>query len=322
MWAVVRTEYGSPAVVRVERVPKPAPSDREVLIKVVAASINGTDREGIVGSPAYARMSGLRKPRHPILGSDIAGRVEQVGRYVRDLHPGDEVLGEVPGYHSGFAEYVCAPEKTFVRKPSALTFEEAAAVPQAGAIALQGIRLKGQVRPGQRVLINGAGGSAGSFAVQLAKLDGAEVTCVDHGDKGDFLRSLGADKVIDYTTEDFTRNGARYDLILDTIANRSVFAYARALRRNGTYFFAGGALRVLFGALLLGPWIRLATSRRIRLLIVPQDRHVLQAVTALCAEGTMASALDRSYPLREAPQALRYVSEGRQRGKVVITFET
>ena len=321
MRAVVRTEYGPPDVVRIEQVPKPAPTDNEVLIRVVAASINGSDREGLLGSPAYTRIGGLRKPRHKILGSDVAGRVEQVGRKVRDLKPGDEVLGEVPGYHSGFAQYVCAPESAFVRKPVMLTFEEAAAIPQAGAIALQGIRIKGQVRTGQKVLINGAGGAAGSFAVQVAKLDGAEVTGVDHPDKRDFLRSLGADHVIDYTTEDFTRNGNQYDLVLDTFAHRSVIACARALRPNGTYFFAGGAVRVLFGALLLGPWIRRTTGKRLRLLVVPQDREVLLAVTELCAERRMVPAIDRSYPFSAAHEALRYVSEGRQKGKVVIKFE-
>ena len=247
--------------------------------------------------------------------------MEQVGRHIRDLQPGDEVLGEVPGYHGGFAEYVCVPESTFVRKPAVLSFEEAAAIPQAGAIALQGIRIKGQVQAGEKILINGAGGAAGSFAVQLAKLDGAEVTGVDHGDKGDFLRSLGADHVIDYTTADFTRSGEKYDLVLDTIAHRSVFACARVLRPQGTYFFAGGALRVLFGALLLGPWIRRVTGKTVRLLMVPQDRQVLLAVTELCAERTMVAAIDRSYPLSEAREALRYVSEGRQKGKVVIRFE-
>jgi NADPH:quinone reductase-like Zn-dependent oxidoreductase len=321
MRAVVRTEYGPPDVVRIEEVPKPAPTESEVLIRVVAASINGSDREGLSGRPAYIRIGGLRKPRYKILGSDIAGRVEQVGTRNLDLRPGDEVLGEVPGYHSGFAEYVCAPETTFVRKPARLTFEEAAAIPQAGAIALQGIRIKGQVRPGQKVLINGAGGAAGSFAVQLAKLDGAEVTAVDHGDKEDFLRSLGADHVIDYTKEDFTRRGEQYDLVLDMIAQRSVFACARALRPNGAYLFAGGAIRVLLGALLLGPWMRRTTGKNVRLLVVPQDRKALHAVTELCAEGHIVPAIDRSYPLSEAREALRYVSEGRQKGKVVITFE-
>ena len=322
MRAVVRTDYGPPDVVRLEMVPKPAPTDNEVLVRVVAASINGSDREGVIGRPAYTRLGGLRKPRHRILGSDIAGRVEQVGIHIRDLLPGDEVLGEVPGYHSGFAEYVCAPESAFVRKPAGLTFEEAAAIPQAGAIALQGIRIKGQVRPGQKVLINGAGGAAGSFAVQLAKLEGAEVTGVDHGDKADFLRSLGADHVIDYTNADFARSGEQYDLVLDTIAHRSVLACAQALRPNGTYFFAGGAIRVLLGALLLGPWIRRTTGKRVRLLIVPQNQEVLLAVTELCAERRLVPAIDRSYPLSEARDALRYVTEGRQKGKVVIAFDS
>ena len=321
MRAVVRTEYGPPDVVRIEQVPKPAPTESEVLIKVVAASINGSDREAIVGSPAYTRLGGLRRPRYRILGSDIAGRVEQVGTHIRDLQPGDDVFGEVPGYHGGFAEYVCAPEGAFVRKPAALTFEEAAAIPQAGAIALHGIRIKGQVRAGQKVLINGAGGAAGSFAIQLAKLEGAEVTGVDHGNKGDFLRSLGADHVIDYTAEDVTSNEEQYDLVVDTIANRSVFAWARVLRPTGAYFFAGGALRVLFGALVFGPWIRGTTGKSVRLLIVPQDRTVLRAVTELCVEGRIVPAIDRSYPLTEAREALRYVSEGHHKGKVVISFD-
>ncbi len=321
MRAVVRSEYGTPDVVRIEEVPEPVPAENEVLIRVVAASINGTDREGIIGRPAYARIGGLRKPRHRILGSDIAGRVEQVGARIRDLRPGDEVLGEMPGYHGGFADYVCAPESTFVRKPAGLTFEQAAAIPQGGAIALQGIRLQGKVRPGQHVLINGAGGAAGSFAVQLAKLDGAEVTAVDHGDKAEFLRSLGADHVIDHTREDFTRSGKSYDLVLDTIAHRSVLACARGLRPNGTCFIAGGATGVLVGAFLLGPWIRRTRGRSVRVLVVPQDRNVLLAVTGLCAEGHIAPAMDRSYPLSEAREALRYVSEGRHKGKVVLTFE-
>jgi NADPH:quinone reductase-like Zn-dependent oxidoreductase len=216
MKAVVRTEYGPPDVVRIEDVAKPVPGDSEVLIRVVAASINGSDREGLAGKPVYARIGGLTKPRHRILGSDIAGRVEEVGKRIVNLRPGDEVLGEVPGYHSGFAEYVCAPETTFVRKPAGLTFEEAAAIPQAGAIALQGIRIKGQVRPGQKVLVNGAGGAAGSFAVQLAKLHGAEVTGVDHGDKEQFLVSLGADHVIDFArglheAHSAVRPGSRHD---------------------------------------------------------------------------------------------------------------
>jgi NADPH:quinone reductase-like Zn-dependent oxidoreductase len=320
MRAIVRSEYGSPDVIRIEDVPKPVPADDEVLIRVVAASVNGSDREAVVGKPAYVRMGGIRRPRHRILGSDIAGRVEQAGANVRDFRPGDEVLGEAPGYHSGFAEYVCAPPNTFVRKPPTLTFQEAAAIPQAGAIALRGIRIKGRVQPLQKVLINGAGGAAGTFAVQLAKLDGAEVTAVDHPSKAEFLRSLGADHVIDYTRTDFTRTGETYDLVLDTFAHRSAFDCARALRPNGTYFLAGGAVPVFFGALLWGPWIRLTTGKRVSVLIVPQDREVLLQVTALCAERRLVPSIDRIYPFSEGREAIRHVIEGDQRGKVVISF--
>jgi NADPH:quinone reductase-like Zn-dependent oxidoreductase len=320
MKAVVRTEYGSPDVVRIAEVSKPTPSNGEVLIRVVAASVNGSDREAVAGRPAYARIGGLRIPRQSILGSDIAGRVEQVGSQVRELRPGDEVLGEVPGYHSGFAEYVCVPETALVRKPASLSFEEAAAIPQGGVIALQAIRLKGQVRPGHKVLINGAGGAAGSFAVQLAKLAGAEVTGVDRGDKADFLRSLGADHVIDYLTEDFTRSGGQYDLVLDPIAHRSVAACVRALRPKGTYFIVGGSVRVLLGTLLLGPGTRLATGKSVRVLVVPQDRSALLTMTELCAERRIVPAIDRRYPLKDAREALRYVTEGRQQGKVIIVF--
>ncbi len=253
MKAIVRYRYGSPDVLKLEEVEKPTPSDDEVLIKIHAVSINGSDREGLIGKPLYVRIGGLRKPGYPILGSDIAGRVEQAGKNITQFKPGDEVFGEIPGYHGGFAEYACAPENTLTRKPVSLTFEEAAAIPQGGVIALQGIREKGQVQPGQQVLINGAGGSAGSFAIQLAKLYGAEVTGVDNTGKMDFLRSLGADHVIDYTKEDFTKQRKQYDLILDLIAHRSVFAYKRALKPNGTYFFVGGSVWTLFQILFLGP---------------------------------------------------------------------
>lgn len=322
MRAVVRTEYGSSEVVRIAEVAKPVPTDREVLVRVVAASINGSDREGLSGSPFYIRIGGLRRPRHPILGSDIAGRVEQVGSRVRDLRPGDEVLGEVPDYHSGFADYACVPETSLVRKPEQLSFEEAAAIPQAGSIALQGICNEGRVGQGHRVLINGAGGAAGSFAVQLARLSGGEVTAVDHGDKADFLRSLGADHVIDYTRDDYTRTGEAFDLILDTIGHRSPGECARALRPRGTYLVVGGSTRVLLATVVLGPWIRRTTGRRVRVLVVPQARQPLLAVTRLCAERRIVPAIDRCYPVAEAREALRYVSEGRQRGKVVLRFDS
>ena len=322
MKAIVYTEYGPPDVLQLKEVAKPTPTDDEVLIRVQAVSVNGSDREGLIGKPLYTRLGGLRKPRHQILGSDIAGRVEMVGRNIREFQAGDEVFGEIPGYHGGFAEYVCAPEKTLAPKPASMTFEEAAAIPQAGVIALQGIRAKGQVQPGQKVLVNGAGGGAGTFAVQLAKLCGADVTGVDNTGKLDFLRSLGADHVIDYTREDFTKNGKQYDLILDVFAHRSVFAYARALRPNGTYFFVGGAVAVLFQSLLLGPWIKRATGKNIRLLAVAQNRKDLVSIAELCEADKVIPVIDRRYPLSEVPEALRYVGEGRHKGKVVITLES
>lgn len=318
MKAVVYAKYGSPDVLQLKEVTKPTPTDDEVLIKIHAVSINGSDREGLIGRPLYARLGGLLKPSHPILGSDIAGHVEAVGRNNTEFKPGDEVFGEIPGYHGGFAEYVCTRGLTLTLKPASLTFEQAAAIPQAGVIALRGIRDQGQVQPGQKVLVNGAGGSAGSFAIQLAKLYGAEVTGVDNTGKLEFMRSLGADHVIDYTREDFAKSGKQYDLILDLIAHRSIFAYQRALRQNGTSFFVGGSAVVIFQALLLGRLIKKATSKDMRLLMVPQNRNDLIAITELCEAGKITPVIDRLYSLDEVPAALRYVGEWRAKGKVVI----
>lgn len=320
MKAVTYHNYGSPDVLKFEEVEKPAPTDDEILIKIHAISINGSDRENLIGKPLYSRIGGLMRPGNKILGSDIAGRVEFAGKNNTEFKPGDDVFGEIPGYHGGFAEYVCTHGKTMMLKPASLTFEQAAAIPQAGVIALQGIREKGAVQAGQKVLINGAGGSAGSFAIQLAKLYGADVTGVDNANKLDFMRSLGADHVIDYTQEDFTRNGKQYDLILDLIAHRSVFACQRALRPNGTYFFVGGSVAVLFQVLLLGPWIRKTTAKNIRLLAVPQNRKDLISITELCEAGKIVPVIDRQYSLSEVPEAFRYVGEGYAKGKVVITI--
>ncbi|MEM7126176.1 MAG: NAD(P)-dependent alcohol dehydrogenase [Chloroflexota bacterium] len=319
MKAVVYEKYGSPDVLRFTEIEKPVPTDEQILIKIHAVSINGSDREGLIGKPLYARIGGLQRPGNPILGSDIAGRVEAVGKNHSIFKLGDEVFGEIPGYHGGFAEYVCTHGSTMALKPASLTFEEAAAIPQAGVIALRGIRETGRVQPGQKVLINGAGGSGGSFAIQLAKLYGAEVTGVDNTVKLEFIRSLGADHVIDYTQEDFTRNGNQYDLILDLIAHRSAFAYQRALRPNGNYFVVGGSTVTLLQVLLLGPVIKRTTGKSLRVLVVPQNSKDLIAVTELCEAGKIAPAIDRRYPLREVPEALRYVEEGRAKGKVVIT---
>jgi len=321
MKAIVREKYGSPDVLRLEEVAMPTPQDNEVLVKVHAVSMNLSDWEGLTGKPLYARIGGLLKPGRKILGSDIAGRVEGVGRNVTQFQPGDEVFGLLLSYAGGFAEYACAPEKALALKPAGLTFEQAATIPQAAVIALQGIRDQGQVQPGQKVLINGAGGGAGSFAVQLAKLYGAEVTGVDNTGKLDFMRSLGADHVIDHTREDFTKNGKQYDLILDVIAHRSVFAYKRALRPDGSYFMVGGSVATMFQMLLLGPWIRKTTGRKIGLLMVQPNAEDMLHMTGLCEAGKVVPVIDRRYPLSEVPEALRYLGEGHAKGKIVITVE-
>ena len=320
MKAVVYTEYGSPDVLQLQEVEKPTPTDDEVLIKIQAASVNRSDWEALVGKPMYVRIGGLRKPRRHILGSDIAGRVEAVGKNIKRFQPGDEVFGDILGKMSGFAEYVSVREKWLAPKPAGMTFEQVASIPQAAVIALQGIRDKGQVQPGQSVLINGAGGGAGSFAVQLARLYGAEVTGVDNTGKLDFMRSLGADHVIDYTREDFTRNGKQYDLILDVIAHRSVFAYGSALKPNGSYFAVGGSVALMLKILLLGPLIRRRTGKKIRVLIVQPNLKDMLHITELCEAGKIVPVIDKQYPLSEVPEALRYVGEDRAKGKVVITM--
>jgi NADPH:quinone reductase-like Zn-dependent oxidoreductase len=319
MKAIVYTQYGPPAVLKLKEVAKPAPRDDEVLIKVQAVSVNRSDWEGLRGKPLYARIGGLLRPRQQRLGSDIAGRVEMVGRNVRRFQPGDEVFGDILPRLGGFAEYVCARESVLALKPRTMTFEEAAAIPQAAVIALQGIRDKGQVQPGQKILINGAGGGAGTFAVQLAKLYGAEVTGVDNTGKLHFMRSLGADHVIDHTREDFTKNGEQYDLILDIVAHRSVFACKRALRSNGSYFLTGGSVATILQILLLGPWIRGSTGKKIRILAVKPNLKDLIHITELYGAGKVVPVIDRRYPLSEVPEALRYLGEGRTKGKVVIT---
>jgi NADPH:quinone reductase-like Zn-dependent oxidoreductase len=322
MKAIVYEKYGLPDVLNLTEMEKPTPTDDEVLIKIHAVSVNRSDWEGLTGKPLYARMGGLLKPRDHILGSDIAGRVEMVGRNNQQFQLGDEVFGELAGYWGGFAEYVCARGNILALKPASMTFEEAAAIPQAGVIALQGIRDKGLVQPGQKVLINGAGGGAGTFAIQLARLDGAEVTGVDNTDKLDFMRSLGADHVIDYTREDFTKNGKQYDLILDLIAYRSAFAYSQALKPNGSYFAVGGSVATFFQILLLNPWFRKTSGKNLRILAVQRNRKSLVTITELCEAGKIVPVIDKRYPLSEVPEALRYLGEGRAKGKLIITLES
>jgi NADPH:quinone reductase-like Zn-dependent oxidoreductase len=321
MKAVVYTRYGSPEVLRFTDVEKPTPKDNEVLVKVQAVSLNGSDWEALRGKPLYARIMGPFRPRHHILGSDIAGRVEATGRTTTQFQPGDDVFADILSYMGGFAEYVCVPESALAPMPAGMTYEEAAALPQAGAIALQGIWDKGQVQPGQKVLINGAGGGSGMYAVQLAKLHGAEVTGVDNPEKLEFIRSLGADHVIDYTRADFTRNGRRYDLILDLAAHRSALAYKGSLVPGGRYLYVGGSAATLLQVLLIGPLLGRAEGKKLRLLAVRSGAQRLAPLVGLCRAGKIATAIDCRYRLHEVPEALRYLGEGHAKGKLVAIVE-
>jgi NADPH:quinone reductase-like Zn-dependent oxidoreductase len=261
------------------------------------------------------------RPRHHILGSDIAGRVEAAGRATTKFQPGDDVFADILSYMGGFAEYVCVPESALAPMPAGMTYEQAAALPQAGAIALQGIRDTGQVQPGQKVLINGAGGGSGMYAVQLAKLGGAEVTGVDNPEKLEFIRALGADHVIDYTRVDVTRNGRSYDLILDLAAHRSALAYKGSLVGGGRYLYVGGSAATLLQVLLLGPLLGRAEGKKLRLLAVRLGAERLGPMVALCQAGTIATVIDRRYRLCEVPEALRYLGEGHAKGKLVAILE-
>jgi len=319
MKAVVYTRYGPPDVLRMTDVDTPTPRDNEVLVRVRAVSLNLSDWETLRGKPLYSRIGGVLRPRNHILGSDIAGRVEAVGRGVSRVQPGDDVFADILGHMGGFAEYVCVPERALARMPDGLTYEQAAALPQAGAIALQGIREKGQVQPGQSVLINGAGGGSGMYAVQLAKLCGAEVTGVDNAEKLEFMTSVGADHVIDYTREDFTRHGRTYDLVLDLAAYRSAFAYARSLSPGGRYFCVGGSVATLLQVLLIGSVLGRSDGKKIRVLAVRLGVQHLAEMVELCQAGKIATVIDRRYPLSQVPEALRYLGGGHAKGKVVIT---
>jgi len=295
----------------------PAVGDRDVLIRVEAASVNRSDWEGLIGKPFYARMGGLRRPRQLILGSDVAGRVEEVGSAVESFRPGDEVFGDVM-YHGGstFAEYVCVPETApIVHKPATVTFAEASTLPQSGLIALQGT--SGRIGPGDRVLVNGAGGGTGAFAVLMAKTAGAEVTGVDNGPKQEFIRSLGADHVLDYTRTDYTKTGTSYDLILDLVCERSMFAIRRAVAPGGRYAVVGGSVPALLSAATVGRLLSTG-GRRIGVLVARPNKEDLLRVGDMVAGGALRTTIQRTYPLDRVPDALRHLGEGRALGKLVI----
>jgi NADPH:quinone reductase-like Zn-dependent oxidoreductase len=322
MKAIVFTEYGLTDVLELKEVEKPTPKDNEVLIKVHAASVNDWDWGILRGKPFVNRLLfGLQKPKIKILGCDIAGQVETVGRNVKQFQPGNEVFGDISGCGwGGFAEYVCARENALVLKPASMTFEEVAAIPQAALLALQGLRDKRQIQPGQKLLINGAGGGAGTFAVQIAKSLGAEVTCVDSTEKLDMMRSLGADHVIDYTKEDFTKNGQRYDFILDFAAYHSIFDYKRALSPKGIHVFVGGSTRVFQGVMLLGPLVSMTGRKKMSLLIYKPNKDLV-VMKELIEAGKVVPIIDKRYPLSEVAEALQYFGEGHAKGKLVITLE-
>jgi NADPH:quinone reductase-like Zn-dependent oxidoreductase len=324
MKAIVYTKYGPPDVLKLEEVQKPTARDDEVLIKVHAASANAYDWHLLRADPFLVRLMGfgLLKPKNKILGADIAGRVEAVGRNVKQFQPGDEVFGDISGCGSGgFAEYVCASENALVLKPASMTFEEAAAVPFAAITALQGLRDKGQIQSGQKVLINGASGGVGTFAVQIAKSFGAEVTGVCSTRKLDMVRSIGADQVIDYTQEDFTKNGQRYDLIIAANGYHSISDYKRALSPKGIYVMAGGSGAQMFQAMFLGPWISMTGSKKMGFFVMKPNKKDLVFMKELLETGKVVPVIDRRYPLSEVAEALRYLEEGHARGKVVITVE-
>lgn len=317
MKAVVRHAYGPPELMELAEVDRPAPGEGEVLIRVRATSLNASDWEVLTGTPMYGRVWGLFTPKFKILGSDVAGVVQEVGPGVTRFGVGDAVYGDVFERWGGFAEWVCAPEAMLRPKPESMSFEQAAAIPQSGAIALQGLRDKGQLKAGQSILINGAGGGAGSFAIQIARVLGAEVTAVDSAEKQELMRSLGAHHLVDFAQEDVTRNGKRYDLILDLVGHHSLLDFKRALAPRGRYLLVGGTVKLIFGVLFLGSLISLFTRRKMGLLMLEVNKG-LEFFEEHHPSGAVVPAIDRSYPLSETPQALRRLGEGRAKGKLVI----
>jgi NADPH:quinone reductase-like Zn-dependent oxidoreductase len=310
----VYDRYGPPDVLRLEHLAVPTPRAKQVLVEVLATSVNLSDWECLVGSPAYARIGGIRRPARRVLGSDIAGRVAAVGPGVTTFRPGDEVYGDNLGLKGGFAEYAVAPESALARKPATLTFVEASTIPQAGAIALQGTAGAG---PGTRVLVNGGGGGTGTFAIQVAKQRGAHVTAVDNAGKLEHMRALGADEVLDYRREDFTRQEP-YDLVLDLVAHRSVLDCRRALAPGGRYRCVGGPVPTVLNVLLAGAVVGRLSGRRIGVLAVKPGPEHFEPLAQRCVDGEVTIHVERTFTLDEVPEALAHVGDGRALGKVVV----
>jgi NADPH:quinone reductase-like Zn-dependent oxidoreductase len=322
MKAILFTRYGLPQDLQFGEAEKPAPEDNQVLVKIKAAAVNDWDWLYVQGKPALIRpVFGLFKPKINILGVEIAGTVKAVGNKVKKLKPGDAVYGDISDFGmGGFAEYAAVPEKALTIKPPGMTFEQAAALPHAAGLTLQGLCDHGRIKKGDKVLINGAGGGVGTLGVQIAKTFGVEITGVDSGAKLDMMRSAGYDHVIDYTKEDFTRTGQKYDLILDTKTNRSIFAYLRALRPKGTYATVGGSVPRVFLILFISPLIRLVFRKRLRLVGLKTNKD-MDRVNGLFKAGKLKPVLDGPFTLDKVPEALQYFGEAKHKGKVIITME-
>ncbi|NHF59687.1 NAD(P)-dependent alcohol dehydrogenase [Flavobacteriaceae bacterium TP-CH-4] len=322
MKAAVYTKYGPPEVLRLKEVPKPVPKENEVLINVHAVSLNSSDLEFLTAKPAYIRMFGPFKPKYKILGSDIAGVVEAIGSKVTRFSTGEAVFGDsFANGLGGLAEYVTIPESALIPVPNGMTFEEASAIPQASTVALQGLRDKGQIKSGDQVLINGAGGGSGSFAIQIAKMYGAQVTGVDNAGKLDFMRSIGADHAIDYREEDFTKNKGRYDLILDFVAHHSIFDCRRALSKYGNYILVGGSVPSILQTLALGSLLSQLGNKKMGMLLHRQNNKDLRFVVELIEAGKINVIIDKTYPFEQTTEALQYLMEGKVKGKVVVSLK-
>ena len=319
MKAIVRTQYGPPDVIQFVELEKPAPKDNEVLIKLCAASVNPVDLFSLRGAPLLRHIPGLRTPKIQVIGCDIAGRVEAVGPQVNHFQPGDEVFGVTGFAGGGFAEYVCAREAKLALKPANCSFEEAAALPIAASTALQGLREKGRITTGQKVLIDGASGGVGTFAVQIAKSFGAEVTAVCSTRNVETARSLGADHVTDYTRENFAKSGQHYGLILGANAHHSIFDYWRALTPDGIYVAAGGGVPRVLQAMLVAPFLSRLGGKKARFFIANINRKDLISLKDLVEARKVIPVIDRRYPLSEAAEALRYLEQHHARGKIVLT---
>ncbi|MCP4963852.1 MAG: NAD(P)-dependent alcohol dehydrogenase [bacterium] len=321
MKAIVRSEYGPPDVLALVEVAKPVPGVGELLVRVRASSVGMADVDYLLGRPKMARLgTGLRRPRNTGLGVDVAGVVESVGESATRFSPGDEVFGDMTEHGFGaYAEYVCAPQDAFALKPAGLGFDEAATMPQAAVMALQGLQGKGGVNQGDKVLINGAGGNVGPFAVQIAKAFGADVTGVDHTDKLEMLRSIGTDHVIDYTAVDYTATGERYDWILDIAPHHSAFDSRSALNPGGAYVMVPASIGQVVRAMVIAPLVSIFSDRKMGMMMwkpfAPKD---VRTLTELVETGKVTPVIDRSYPLVEVADALRYQAEGNTLGKIVI----